>query len=73
MAVTDDEHGVITLFQTETYHAVYCSLFVEFVADPVDAADTQFIYNVLTLNATPTGTCCAVGDPGTIETQTRPA
>jgi len=58
MAVTDDQHGVITLFKTDTYHAVYCSLLVEFVADPVHAADTQFIYNVLTLNAAPTGTCC---------------
>lgn len=61
LAATDDKHSVITFYDAGDYHAVYVSVFVEFVADPVDAADTQFIYNVLTLDAVPTGSCC-LGD-----------
>jgi hypothetical protein len=61
LAITPDKRGIITIHETESYHAVYVSIFVEFVSDPVEAADTQFIYNALTLGAAPTGECC-VGD-----------
>jgi len=59
LAKTSDNRGVITYFEAEAYHAVYVSELVENVDKPQGAADTQFLYNVLTLGATPTGECCA--------------
>jgi hypothetical protein len=63
LAKTSDNRGVITYFEAEAYHAVYVSELVEFVENPQGAADTQFLYNVLTLDATPTGSCC-LGEGG---------
>lgn len=58
LARTDDDAGVITLFQGENHHAIYISKFLEFVDPPAGTPDTQLLYNVLTLDAPSTGACC---------------
>jgi len=51
LAITGDARGVITLYDAGPYRAVFVSEMVEFLGG---AADTQFLYNVLTyLGAAP--------------------
>ncbi len=68
LARTDDDAGVITIFQAENYHAIFISKFVEFVDPPAGEPDTQLLYNALTFGAPPTGACC-LDDGGCVITE----
>jgi hypothetical protein len=46
VARTDDKRGVITWYETPTYNAIFVSLMPEYRGN---TADTQFLYNALTI------------------------
>jgi hypothetical protein len=61
VACTGDNRGVITWYQTDSYHAIYVSEMVEYHGSSLD---TQFLYNALTIPEPSTFALLGIGAIG---------
>jgi len=68
LAQTDDQRGVITWYETDSYYAIYVSEMLEYHGNPTD---TQFLYNALTISEQASIRAIIDIDPNTLNLQSK--